>query len=111
MNYIRGSDRGQVLLMPEALEDYLSPENLVRFIDAFVGQLDLVQAGLSKAQLKETGRPPYDPDDPIRPRFTASILRLHKNRQAGCAALPGAGPKGVRLTPFLLFRPRFGPPP
>ena len=43
MNYIAGSDRSEVLLLPEALEDYLAAENPVRFIDAFVGQLDLAK--------------------------------------------------------------------
>ena len=66
MNYIAGSDRGEVLLLPEALEDYLAPENPVRFIDAFVGQLDLAKAGFSNARLNETGRPPYDPKDLLR---------------------------------------------
>ena len=26
MNYIRGSDREEMLLLPEALEDYIGPE-------------------------------------------------------------------------------------
>jgi len=30
INYIAGSDRGEVLFLPEALEDYLTPENPVR---------------------------------------------------------------------------------
>src|SRR2546423_1126934 len=63
MNYIAGSDRGEALLLPEVLDDYVAPENPVRFIDAFVGQLDLGKAGFSNAQLQETGRPQYDPGD------------------------------------------------
>ena len=47
-----------MLLLPEALEDYITPENPVRFIDAFVAQLDLQAAGFARAQLPETGRPP-----------------------------------------------------
>jgi hypothetical protein len=39
MNYIAGSDRGEVLLLPEALEDYLTPENQVRSFNVFAGQL------------------------------------------------------------------------
>ena len=58
MNYIRGSDREEMLLLPEALEDYIGPENPVRFIDAFVGQLELKAAGFARAELPETGRPP-----------------------------------------------------
>ena len=66
MNYIRGSEREEMLLLPEALEDYIAPENPVRFIDAFVAQLDLQAAGVARAQLPETGRPPYDPGDLLR---------------------------------------------
>src|SRR2546428_3596373 len=36
MNYIAGSDRGEALLLPEVLDDYIAAENPVRFIDAFV---------------------------------------------------------------------------
>ena len=57
MNYIAGSDRTEALLLPEVLDDYIAPENPVRFIDAFVGQLDLGKAGFTNAQLQETGRP------------------------------------------------------
>ncbi len=66
MNYIAGSDRTEALLLPEVLDDYIAPENPVRFIDAFVGQLDLGKAGFTNAQLQETGRPPYDPGDLLR---------------------------------------------
>src|SRR5438552_14129240 len=66
MNYIAGSDRGEVLLLPEALEDYIGPENPVRFIEAFVGQLDLGKEGFRHGQVPETGRPPYDPGDLLR---------------------------------------------
>jgi transposase len=59
MNYIRGSDREEMLLLPEALEDYIGPENPVRFIDAFVEQLELKGAGFARAVLPEIGRPPY----------------------------------------------------
>ena len=66
MNYIAGSDRGEVLLLPEALEDYLGAQIPVRFIEAFVAQLDLAKEGFRHAQLHESGRPPYDPGDLLR---------------------------------------------
>ena len=37
MTHITGHDRSQTLLLPEALDDYVGPENPVRFIEAFVG--------------------------------------------------------------------------
>ena len=36
MTHITGHDRSQTLLLPEALDDYVGPENPVRFIEAFV---------------------------------------------------------------------------
>jgi transposase len=47
--FIEGEDRGQVSLMPECLDDYIAQENPVRVIDAFVGELDLVELGSSTA--------------------------------------------------------------
>jgi len=80
MNYIRGSDREEILLLPEALEDYIGPENPVRFIDAFVGQLDLKGAGFARAELPETGRPPYDPGDLLRLYLYGYLNRVRSSR-------------------------------
>jgi Transposase DDE domain len=44
MAHISGFDRSQVLLLPEAVEDYVGSDNPVRFIDAFVDGLDLMAA-------------------------------------------------------------------
>lgn len=80
MNYIAGSDRAEVLLLPEALEDYIAPDNPVRFIDAFVARLDLSKEGFLKAQLKETGRPPYDPGDLLRLYLYGYLNRVRSSR-------------------------------
>src|SRR5258707_1997583 len=80
MNYIAGSDRGEVLLLPEALDDYITSENPVRFIDAFVEQLDLSKAGFSNAVLNETGRPPYDPGDLLRLYLYGYLNRVRSSR-------------------------------
>ena len=45
MTHIAGHDRSQTLLLPEVVDDYVGPENPVRFIDAFVNGLDLAEAG------------------------------------------------------------------
>ena len=80
MNYIAGSDRGEALLLPEVLDDYIAPENPVRFIDAFIGQLDLSKAGFTNAQLNETGRPPYDPGDLLRLYLYGYLNRVRSSR-------------------------------
>lgn len=45
MTHIPGSDRSQLLLLPEAIDDYVTADVPVRFIDAFVGGLDLKATG------------------------------------------------------------------
>ena len=61
MDYIEGSNRGQMVLFPESLDEYIAGENPVRVIDAFVDSLDLGDLGFTHALLNETGRPPYHP--------------------------------------------------
>ena len=39
--FIEEDDRTQATLFPEQLDDYISPENVIRFVDAIVEQLDL----------------------------------------------------------------------
>ena len=45
MTHIAGLERDQLLLLPEAVDDYVGSDNPVRFIDAFVDGLDLTAAG------------------------------------------------------------------
>ncbi len=63
MGYIAGTERSEVLLFPEALDDYITPENPVRFIDAFISSLDLGKLGFTRATPAATGRPAYAPAD------------------------------------------------
>jgi hypothetical protein len=59
MTHISGFERSQLLLLPEAIDDYVVADNPVRFIDAFVDQLDLAAAGFKRVAPKATGRPGY----------------------------------------------------
>ena len=52
MSHITGPDRSQTLLLPESLDEYVGPENPVRFIDAFVDGLDLAAAGFVRIASK-----------------------------------------------------------
>jgi hypothetical protein len=36
VGFIEGTDRGQVNLLPACVEDYVAPDAMVRFVDAFV---------------------------------------------------------------------------
>ncbi len=80
MPHIYGTGRSDVLLFPEALDDYITAENPVRFIDAFVKSLDLVALGFTHATAAETGRPSYDPADLLRLYIYGYLNRVRSSR-------------------------------
>ena len=57
MQYIQGISRHQ--LQMSSLEDKIAADNSVRFIDAFVGFIDLQKIGFEPRTLKKEGRPSY----------------------------------------------------
>src|SRR5476649_2393688 len=59
--FVEGEDRRQGVLLPEFLDDYVSEENPVRVIDAFVEALDLGALGFEGVVPEATGRPGYHP--------------------------------------------------
>src|SRR6202171_6532917 len=80
MDYIRGANRHQVILFPESVEDYITEENPVRFIDAFVSSLDLAELGFLRAQPAATGRPSNDPGDLFRLYLYGYLNRVRSSR-------------------------------
>jgi hypothetical protein len=53
--FIEEHDRTQTTLFPERLDDYISPENPIRFVD----ELDFKKIGFDRMTPKSTGRPGY----------------------------------------------------
>src|ERR1017187_3335600 len=80
MNHRAGLDRSQTLLFPERLEDYIGPENPVRFLDAFVAALDLHALGFARARCAGTGRPPYDPAALLKLYLYGYLHRIRSSR-------------------------------
>jgi len=80
MDYIEGTDRHQSILFPESLEEYVSPENPVRVIDAFVESLHLGALGFRHAALNETGRPPYHPAVLLKLYVYGYLNRIRSSR-------------------------------
>src|SRR5476651_995923 len=80
MNHRQGLDRSQTLLFPERLEDYIGPENPVRFLDAFVAKQDLAGLGFTKARCADTGRPPYDPAMLLKLYLYGYLHRVRSSR-------------------------------
>src|SRR4030042_5706117 len=81
MHHVTGTPRGQATLLPEAIEDYITTENPVRFVDAFVDKLDLRKLGFGKTQLAETGRPPYEPGDLLKLFIYGYLNRIRSSRR------------------------------
>ena len=81
MTHIPGSDRSQLLLLPEAIDDYVCADNPVRFIDAFVDTLDLKAAGFARVEAKATGRPGYAPGDLLKLYIYGYLNRIQSSRR------------------------------
>jgi transposase len=81
MAHLSGTDRSQLLLLPEAVDDYVGPDNPVRFIEAFVDGLDLAAAGFVRVAAKETGRPGFDPADMLKLYIYGYVNRVRSSRR------------------------------
>ncbi len=78
--FIEENDRTQGYLLPESIEEYVSSDNPVRVIDAFVEELDLGQLGF--AVLPEaTGRPGYHPSSLLKIYIYGYLNRIQSSRR------------------------------
>jgi transposase len=76
-----GQDRQQVTLMPECLDDFIADDNLVRVIDAFVGELDVAKQGFEGAEPTSTGRPSCHPADLLKVYIYGYLNRVQSSRR------------------------------
>jgi transposase/IS5 family transposase len=81
MAHISGHDRSQLLLLPEAVDDYVAADNPVRFIEAFVDGLDLAALGFIGTVPKATGRPGYAPADLLKLYLYGYLNRVRSSRR------------------------------
>lgn len=81
MGYIEGESRDQHVLFPEVIDDYITEDNPVRFIDAFVDNLDLDELGFQRSQPASTGRPPYHPADFLKLYIYGYMNRISTTRR------------------------------
>ena len=80
MRYIAGSDRYQQTMLPEIIDDYVTEENPVRVIDAYIDSLEMAKLGI-KATPAETGRPSYHPKDMLKLYIYGYFNRLRSSRK------------------------------
>lgn len=70
-----------MLLLPEVVDDYVGPDNPVRFIEAFIDGLDLQASGFIRVEPKGTGRPGYDPADLLKLYLYGYLNRVRSSRR------------------------------
>ena len=80
MGHIQGQARDQITLFPESIDDYITPDNPVRVIDAFIDGLGIEALGFTHATPADTGRPPYDPGDLLKLYVYGYLNRVRSSR-------------------------------
>lgn len=80
MGHRRGESRQQAALFPVMLDELVSPDALVRVVDAWVGSLDLQALGFGKARAQVMGAPPYDPADLLKLYIWGYLSALRSSR-------------------------------
>src|ERR1700758_2698960 len=81
MTHIAGLDRSQLLLLPEAIDDYVGADYPVLLIDAFFAGLDLAAMGFARVTPKATGRPGYAPGDLLKLYIYGYLNRVRSSRR------------------------------
>lgn len=79
--HISGEQREIGVLFPQYIEDYVSEDNSVRVIEAFVKGLDIVKLGFTKSELAEVGRKPYNPADMLKLYIWGNLNRVRSSRR------------------------------
>ena len=79
MGFIEGNNRDQIIL--ESLNDYISEDNPVRVIDAYVDQLEMKELGFIRADRPTKGRPPYNPQDLLKLYIYGYLNNVRSSRK------------------------------
>ena len=79
--FIEGEDRRQSLLLPESLDDYVTEDNPVRVMEAFIEELDLGALGFEGMAPAATGRPAYHPSTMLKIYLYGYLNRLQSSRR------------------------------
>jgi len=79
--FIEGANRNQATLLPECLEDFITEDNPVRIVDAFVDELELASLGFDGATPAITGRPSYHPAVLLKIYIYGYLNRVQSSRR------------------------------
>jgi transposase len=79
--FVEGEARQQVVLLPPCLDDYVTENNPVRVIEAFVDELDLATLGFDGVVPEATGRPAYHPSSLLKLYLYGYLNRVQSSRR------------------------------
>jgi transposase len=79
--FVEGEDRLQAALLPHCLDDYVTEDNPVRVIEAFIDGLDLAMLGFAGVVPETTGRPAYHPATLLKIYLYGYLNRLQSSRR------------------------------
>ena len=81
MGYKEKASRDQIMLLPDSIDDYVTDDNPVRVIDAFVDSLNMVKLDFTKSKPADTGCPAYDPCDMLKLYIYGYYNRIRSSRK------------------------------
>jgi transposase len=80
MKYITGTNRTQLFLFRETLDEIIKDDHIVKFIDTYINKMDM-----NKLEIKETkdgrGRPPYDPHLYLKIYIYCYLIKIRSSRK------------------------------
>ncbi|EPC03351.1 transposase [Litchfieldella anticariensis FP35 = DSM 16096] len=79
--FVSGESRSQATLFPEFLDDFVTEDNPVRAIEAFVEALDLRHLGFQGVDPHATGRPAYHPAVLLKIYLYGYLNRIQSSRR------------------------------
>src|SRR6202790_2305832 len=79
--FVEEADRGQCILLPECLDDFIDESNPVRVIDVFVDALDLAEMSFEGVEPAATGRPSYHPSVLLKLYIYGYLNRVQSSRR------------------------------
>jgi transposase len=79
--FVEGVDRGQSMLFPALLDDYVADDNPVRAVDVFVDGLDLDKLGFVGIEPLDRGRPSYHPGTMLKLYIYGYLNRIPSSRR------------------------------
>ena len=79
--FVEGEDRLQGALLPHCLDDYVTENNPVRVIEAFIDELDVATLGFDGVVPETTGRPAYHPATLVKIYLYGYLNRVQSSRR------------------------------